>query len=135
MPEKNLTLTQQLALLPVAIPDSVLDFLEDFAAPMALQTEGARNAMDQEYLGTHGEALRAQLEELRKEAGRVLKVEVETAPKDIPNAYICKVTFEQKGTRGIGLILRAKERTIFRAVVSSGEYSDEEVKNLLKNPG
>ncbi len=135
MPEKYLTLQQQLALLPVAIPDSILDFLEDFGAPVVLQTEGARNAIDAEYLGTHGEALKAQLEELRKDAGRVVRVEVESAPKEIPNAYICKLSFEQKGARGVGLILRAKEKTIFRAVVSHADYSEEEIKNLLKNPG
>jgi hypothetical protein len=29
MPDRQLSLNQQIALLPVAIPDSVLDFLED----------------------------------------------------------------------------------------------------------
>src|SRR4051812_6315251 len=107
--EKSLSFSQQLALLPVAIPDCVADFLEDFTQGVPLQTETIRNAFDPEYLLQNGEALRTKLGELRNGAGKVNGVSVEPAGKDIPNAYLIKLVFETAGEKGIGIIVRAKE--------------------------
>ncbi len=132
--EKSLSFNQQLALLPVAIPDCVVDFLEDFSQGVPLQTEAVRNAFDPEYLLQNGEALRTKLDELRKNGGKVTGVAVEPAGKEIPNAYMVKLVFETAGEKGLGVIVRAKERTVFRVVFGQAAYSDEELKGLLKNP-
>ncbi len=134
MADKALSYNQQLALLPVAIPDCIVDFLEDFSSGVPLQAESVRNAFDPEYFNQQGEALRAALGEFRKEVGKVVGVAVEAAGKELPNAYLCKLTFQQAGEKGMGLIVRAKERTVFRVVFGPGPYNAEELRALLKNP-
>ena len=135
MADKALSYQQQLALLPVAIPECIIDFLEDFTSGVPLQAEAVRNAFDPEYLAQQGESVRAALGEFRKEVGKPMAVVVEPAGKEIPNAYFCKMNFERAGEKGMALIVRAKERTIFRVVFGQSGYSVDELKALLqKNP-
>jgi hypothetical protein len=133
MAERILNLNQQIALLPAAIPDTVLDFLEDFNHVAAMSTEAARNAYDADYLKTHTEPLKAELEKLRAEMGALKVLHVEQAGRDIPGGFLLKLSFE-KGTRGIGLLTKLKERTILRVLVQSGDYNDAGLKEMLKNP-
>lgn len=133
MADRNLSIHQQIALLPAAIPDAILDFLEDFAFGTPLQAENSRNALDPEYLKTHGETLRSELEKLRQEAGKLLVLHVDQGGREIPGAFLLKLTFE-KGVRGVGVLTKIKERTILRVLVQPGEYSDADLKNLVRNP-
>lgn len=133
MPDRQLTLNQQIALLPVSIPDSVLDFLEDFNHPKALQTETARSAVDPEYLLAKGEGLRKELEALREEMGLLRALHVDQGGREVPGAFMLRLVFE-KGERGIGLLTKMKERTIFRVLIQPGAYSDAALKELVKNP-
>jgi hypothetical protein len=133
MADRTLTLNQQLALLPVAIPDSVVDFLEDFQNGTALQTDSVRSAFDPDYLKAAGEALKSDLEKLRAEMGKLLQVHVDQFGREIPGAYSLKLTFE-KGVRGVGLLTKLKERTIFRVLFQAGEYDEAALRETLKNP-
>jgi hypothetical protein len=133
MADRLLTLNQQIALLPAAIPDTILDFLEDFSAAAPLQTESVRAAFDPEYLKNKGDPLRAELEQFRQEMGPLRQLQVDQSARDIPGAFLLKLTFD-KGTRGIGLLTKLKERTILRVLILPGEYSEPDLKNLLKNP-
>lgn len=133
MADKQLTLNQQIALIPAAIPDSILDFIEDFNYGTSLQTESVRASFDPEYLMASGESLKAELEALRAEGGKLIKFAVDAAGREIPGAYILQLNFE-KINKGIGLITRIKERTILKVVIQPGEYQDEALKQLLKNP-
>ena len=133
MADRILSLNQQIALLPAAIPDTVLDFLEDFALSTALSTESGLNAFDADYLKGHGEALKGELERLKLEMGELSQLSVDQAGRDIPGGFLLKLTFE-KGERGIGLLTKLKERTILRMLVQGGAYDDGALKELLKNP-
>lgn len=133
MTDRQLTLNQQLALLPVAISDSVLDFLEDFNYATALQTETVQSSLDPEYWKKSGEPLKAELEAVRAEMGKLSGVGVEQGGREVPGAYLLKLTFE-KGVRGIALLTKMKEKTIFRVLVQPGEYNEAALKELAKNP-
>lgn len=132
MADRQLSLNQQLALLPVAIPDTVLDFLEDFNYASALQTETAQASLDPDYLkATPG--LAGELDSLRAQMGKLQAVNVEQCGRDIPGGFLVKLGFE-KGTRGLGLLTKLKEKTILRVLVSAGEYDEAALRELLKNP-
>lgn len=133
MAERILNLNQQIALLPAAIPDTVLDFLEDFNLATALSTEAARNAFDPDYLKAHTETVKADLEKIRAEMGALKVLHVEQAGRDIPGGFLLKLTFE-KGVRGVGLLTKLKERSILRVLMPAGEYSEVTLKEMLKNP-
>ncbi|MGZ3653885.1 MAG: hypothetical protein ACXVB9_22625 [Bdellovibrionota bacterium] len=133
MADRILNLNQQIALLPAAIPDTVLDFLEDFGHATALSTEAARAAYDPEFLKAHTDAVKADLEKLRQDMGKLVQIGVEAAGRDIPGGFILKLTFE-KGPRGVGLLTKLKERTILRVLVPAGEFNEPALKELLKNP-
>lgn len=133
MPDKQLSLNQQLALLPVSIPDSLVDFLEDFNYATALQTDSCRSAFEAEYLKNAGDAIKAELEKLRTELGKVLQIMVDQAGREVPGGYFVKLTFE-KGTRGIGVLTRLKERTILKVVFVEGEYDEAKVREQIRNP-
>lgn len=133
MADKILNLNQQIALLPAAIPDAVLDFLEDFQFASVNSTETARNAYDAEYLMKQGEALKKDLEGLRAEMGKLVQVHVDQAGREIPGGFLLKLEFE-KGPRGVGLLIKMKERTIFRVLLQQGAYDEAALKELLKNP-
>lgn len=133
MAEKTLTLQQQIALLPVAIPDSILDFLEDFQYPTPLQTETSQAAIDAEYLKANLDFLKVELEKIRTEMGKLNTLAVDQMGRDIPGGFALKLTFE-KGVRGIGVLTRMKERTIFKVIFQPGEYNEASLKELLKNP-
>ena len=133
MADRTLNLNQQIALLPAAIPDSVLDFLEDFSYPTPLSTEAGRSAYDPDYLKTGAEALVADLTKLRQEMGALKQIQVDQAGREIPGAFLLKLTFE-KGVRGVGLLTKLKEKTILRALFPAGDYNDAALKELLKNP-
>ena len=134
MSDKRLSLNQQLALMPVAVPDSILDFLEDFNYGSALQTESGRSSLDAEYLKHAEESLRAELEKLRAEQGKLQEVQVDAAGRDIPGGFLVKLSFERGAPRGMGLLTRLKERTIFRVLFSAGAYDEPSLRELLKNP-
>jgi hypothetical protein len=134
MSERILSLNQQIALLPAAIPDTVLDFLEDFSfSAAALTTENGRNAFDPDTLKTSGVAITADLEGLKAEMGKLTELGVEQAGREIPGGFLLKLTFE-KGPRGVGLLTKLKERTIIRVLLAPGEYNEAALKELLKNP-
>ncbi len=133
MADRILNLNQQIALLPAAIPDTVLDFLEDFNIATALSTEAARNAYDPDFLMTHTDKLKGELEKLRADMGALKVLHVEQAGREIPGGFLLKLTFE-KGLRGVGLLTKLKERTILRVLVQPGEYNEPGLKELLKNP-
>lgn len=133
MADRLLSLHQQIALLPAAIPDSILDFLEDFSQPGPLQAENIVNAFDPEYFKKQGETLRADLTKLRGEMGELKELNVEQGGREMPGAYLLKLTFE-KGMRGVGLLTKLKERTILRVLFQSGDYAEAELKSLVRNP-
>jgi hypothetical protein len=133
MPDKQLSLNQQLALMPVAIPDSVIDFLEDFNYGTAIQTDSSRAAFDPEYLKVAGDQLKTDLEKLRTDLGRLRQVQVEQAGRDIPGGFLLRLDFE-KGSRGMGLLTRLKERTILKVIFVEGEYNEAALKDQVKNP-
>ena len=133
MPDKTLSLNQQLALMPVAIPDSVIDFLEDFNYGTAIQTDTSRSAFDPEYLKVAGDQLKADLEKLRTDLGKLKQVQVEQAGRDIPGGFLLRLDFE-KGSRGMGLLTRLKERTILKVIFVEGEYNEAALKDQVKNP-
>jgi hypothetical protein len=131
--EKQLSLNQQIALLPAAIPDSLLDFLEDFLYVTPLQTETSRASFDPEYLKAEEAKLQETLLQLRKDLGALLKISVEAGGRETPGAYLMRLGFE-KGEKGIGAFTRLKERTILKLVFQEGAYDEEGLKGLLKNP-
>jgi len=133
MADRTLNLNQQIALLPAAIPDTVLDFLEDFGLPTPMSTEAGNSAYDADYLKTQGESLKVELEKIRAEMGPLKLLHVEQAGREIPGGFFLKLTFE-KGVRGIGLLTKIKERTILRVLFQPGEYNEAALKELLKNP-
>jgi hypothetical protein len=133
MADRQLSLNQQLALLPVAISDSVLDFIEDFNYGTALQTETVQSSLDPEYWKKSGEALKAELEAMRNEMGKLVAIAVDQGGREIPGAYLLKLTFE-KGLRGMALLTKMKEKTIFRVLIQAGEYNDITLKEIAKNP-
>jgi hypothetical protein len=133
VPDKQLSLNQQLALLPVAVPDSVVDFLEDFNYATALQTDNSRSAFDPDYLKNSGDQLKADLEKWRADLGRLKRLQVEQAGRDIPGGFLLQLDFE-KGSRGVGLLTRLKERTILKVMLVEGEYDETALKEQLKNP-
>ncbi len=133
MAEKVLSLQQQIALLPAAIPDSILDFLEDFQYPTPLQTETMQSAFDPEYLKANADAIKAELEKIRTELGKLVSLNVDQLGRDVPGGFALKLGFE-KGVKGIGLLTRMKERTILRVIFQAGEFNDVTLKELLKNP-
>ena len=132
MAEKQLTLNQQLALMPASIPDSVLDFLEDFQHPAPLQSQSARDAFDQEYLKAEEASLQEKLQTVRKN-GPIISVAVEQSGRETPGGFLVKLGFAQS-TLGIGILTRLKERTILRLLFPEGEYNDATLKDYLKNP-
>lgn len=133
MADRQLSLNQQLALLPVAISDSVLDFLEDFNYGTALQTETVQAALDPEYWKKSGDTLKKDLEALRTEMGKLQTIQVESGGREIPGAYMIKLGFE-KGPKGLALLTKMKEKTIFRVLLQQGEYAEAGLKELAKNP-
>lgn len=133
MAERTLNLNQQIALLPASIPDSVLDFLEDFGHSTPLSTEVGRSAYDPEYLKTSADPLTAELAKIRADMGKLQQVHVEQAGRDIPGGFLLKLTFE-KGVRGVGLLTRLKERTILKVLMPAGDYNEAALKEVLKNP-
>jgi hypothetical protein len=133
MAEKTLTLNQQIALLPAAIPDSILDFLEDFQYATPLQTEAAQSAFDPEYLKASVEPIKGELEKIRTELGKFVTLSVDQLGRDLPGGFALKLGFE-KGVKGIGILTKMKERTIFRVIFQAGEFNEAGLKELLKNP-
>lgn len=133
MAEKQLSLNQQLALMPVAIPDSVVDLLEDFNYSTALQTDSSRLAFDPDYLKISGDSLKLELEKLRTELGALKQVQVDQAGREVPGGFLVRLVFE-KGTRGLGLLTRLKERTILKVVFVDGEYDEAKVREQIRNP-
>jgi hypothetical protein len=133
MTEKQLTLNQQLALMPASIPDSIVDFLEDFNYATALQTDGARSAFDQDYLKNSGDTLKTELEALRSEMGKLTQLKVDAAGREIPGGFMVKLIFE-RGARGLGVLTRLKERTILKLVFVPGDYDENTLKESLRNP-
>jgi hypothetical protein len=133
MAEKTLTLNQQIALLPAAIPDAILDFLEDFQYPTPLQTEAAQSAFDPEYLKVSVEAIKGELEKIRADLGKFVTLSVDQLGRDVPGGFALKLGFE-KGVKGIGILTKMKERTIFRVIFQAGEFNEAGLKELLKNP-
>lgn len=133
MADRTLNLNQQIALLPAAIPDTVLDFLEDFTYPTPLSTDTSRNAYDPDYLKTSGDQIIGELSKLRQEMGPLKVIQVEQAGREIPGGFLLKLTFE-KGVRGVGLLTKLKERTLLRILLPAGDYNETALKELLKNP-
>lgn len=128
-----MTVRQQLSLLPVSIPDTVIDFLEGFTVENFFKSEGVRSAVDAEYLAANESALVEALKDLGNGVESLLEVNVEICTKEIPGAYIIRLDYEST-SRGIGVLVKMKEKTIFKIVFQKGEYNVEELKKLLRNP-
>lgn len=133
MAEKQLTLNQQLALMPAVIPDSIIDFMQDFNYSAVLHNETTLASIDPEYFKNSGDKLKQEIESFRNDAGKIQKVQIDACGRDIPGAFIAKLTTE-KGLRGLGFLTKLKERTILRLLVQVGEFSEEKLKEMLKNP-
>jgi len=132
MAERSLNVNQQIALLPAFIPDSILDFLENFHLPTALSSEQGRGAYDPEFLKSHGEQLKRDIEALCQGAGAFRELKVDPAGKDIPNGYILRLGFEN-GVRGAALLTSARERLIRSVFVQPGTFSEPELREHLKS--
>lgn len=66
MAEKKLNLQQQLALMPTTIPDTVIDFLEDFYdIAESLNGERVKAALVDGYMQASGSTLKKSLRPLR----------------------------------------------------------------------
>jgi hypothetical protein len=133
MAEKQLTLNQQLALMPAAVPDSILDFLEDFHHPSALQNQTARDAFDPDYLKGNESALQEKLNGFRQTHGALQSIHVEQSGREIPGGFLLKLGFASAQV-GVGILTRMKERTILRVLFQEGQYDENALKELLKNP-
>ena len=133
MGERTLNLNQQIALLPAAIHDSILDFLEEFNYPAGLTTEVARAAYDPDYLKTNELAIKEELDRLRAEMGKLIKIQVDAGGREIPGGYLLKLGFE-RGVKGLGLLTKLKERTIFQVVFQRGDFEETSLRDLMKNP-
>ena len=131
MADRILNINQQIALLPAFIPDSVLDFLEDFHLATALQSETARSAYDLDYLKNDGDQLKKDLEAVCKGAGPLKEFQVEVIGKDMPNGFLIRLVFEF-GVRGIALLTNVKERTIRYVYVQPEKYSEPGLRDQLK---
>jgi len=133
MAENNLTLQQQLALLPSAIPDSVIDFIDDFSHPHALQNPTSREAFEPDYLKVTEGQLIADLKKLRDEGGSLESISVEQSGRDVPGGYMVRLGFKNF-SRGIGLLVKLKERTILKVIFAEGEYNADSLLAQMKNP-
>ncbi|MCO5143811.1 MAG: hypothetical protein M9962_12040 [Oligoflexia bacterium] len=133
MAEKRLNIRQQLALLPASIPDTVIDFLEGFTTDHFLKNEGVRSSIDAEYLTANEGSLDSSLKELVQGSGALQELNVEICTKEIPGAYVVRLGFEQK-SKGLGLLIKMKEKTIFQMVFQKEEFNADELKKMLKNP-
>jgi hypothetical protein len=133
MVEKRLTINQQLALLPAAVPDSILDFLEDFNYSAALASETVRSAFDPDALAAQQSQWQKALDGLRSDGGSVLQLTVEAAGRDLPGGYLVKMTLE-KGEAGLAILTRVKERSIQNISVKFGVYDAEALKAWMKKP-
>lgn len=132
MADRILNINQQIALLPSTIPDSILDFLEDFHLSSALQSETARAAYDPEYLKTGGDQLKKDLEILCMGMGPLREIQVEQVGREIPGGFLIRLTFEY-GPRGVGILTTLKERTIRQVIVQPEKYSEPVLRDLLKS--
>ena len=131
MAEKILKLHQMLALQPVAVPDCVLDFLEDFGDANILQRAGVRTSLEPVYLQQSEAALKTELEKIRKDMGAITGVSAEAIGKELPGAYTCKIVFE-KGPRGLGFNVKLKENIISKVVFGAGDFNADELKKALQ---
>jgi hypothetical protein len=80
-----------------------------------------------------GDQVKAELEKMRAELGKLKKVQVEQAGREIPGGFLVRLDFE-KGSRGLGLLTRLKERTILKVIFVEGEYNETALKDQVKNP-
>ena len=131
MAEKRLTISQQIALLPATIPDSILDFIDDFKSGRPLESETAQLSFDPEYLEKQGTELAKQIEALKMEFGSLVEINVEQGGRDVLGGYTIKAKFEN-GIRSIGILTKLKTRTITKVIIR--EYDEEAMKALLKSP-
>ena len=131
--DRQLSLNQQIALLPVAIPDAVLDFLEDFNYGSALQTETSQSSLDPDYWKKNGTQLKGELDKLRQDFGKLVTVQVDQGGREVPGAYFLRLQFE-KAAKGMALLSKMKDKTILRVLVLEGDYDDVKLRELAKNP-
>jgi hypothetical protein len=131
MAEKTLKLHQMLALLPVGVPECVLDFMEDLGEASSLQRASVKASLEPPYLQQNETALKQQMEDFRKDMGSVTQVSGEALGKEFPGAYICKVVFE-KGSRGLGFMVKIKENQISKVAMTLDDYKPEDLKTQLK---
>ncbi len=128
---KQLTLNQQLALMPVSIPETVLDFLEDFNFPNAMHTDVAKESLDTEFWRKSSADIVKQLEAFRAAKGKVISVEISAGGRELSGAFLCKLTCEL-GACGVGLMTRMKEKQIYKIILEAESYSEDSLRNKLK---
>jgi len=119
-----------LALLPVSIPDCILDFLEDFTETNILEKVKAKSSLEPAFLQQNEILIKQQLEALKSNAGSITQVHAEAIGKEMPGAYLCKIVFEN-GIKGIGFNVKLKENVISKIVTMTNDYNVEELKKQL----
>ena len=122
MPEKSLNLNQQLALLPLVIPDGIVDFLEGLLVPNILDKESVNESLEIDYMKSHGTQLRQSLDAMRDGVGAFVKLQVEPMGRKFPGFYWCRLQFE-KAERGLGFLVKPGSTKISKLVVQESEFS------------
>lgn len=131
MAEKSLSLMQQIALLPAGIPDSILDFLEDYQNPeQVFSKESVKASLMPDYFASQQAAIQQQLLAQRNGLGKVTALRVDPA-KDVQQGFVCRLTFGQS-TRGLGFVVHPQEGRIRHVVITAKDYSEEEILGALR---
>lgn len=133
MVERHLKLHQMLALLPVAVPECVLDFLEDLGGDLTpLTRPKVRTSIETSYLQQKDADLKKAIEDFRKDFGEITQVSGEALGKEVPGGYLCKVVFE-KGSRGIGFTVKLRENQIIKIAFTLDDFKPDELKKQLQS--
>lgn len=131
MADKRLNLQQQLALMPATIPDTVIDFLEDFYDEVeSLNGERVKAALVDGYMQGSGSTLKKELEALKVSMGKVHSVDIESINQNSSVAYLCKLS-SNKTFRGIGFIMNMQSHKIEQVLVLNAEYIKEDLQKKL----
>jgi hypothetical protein len=122
---------QQLSLLPVTVPEHILDFLDGLDREEVLNQESFSACLNPEYLTANRQRITQSLLQIKAGLGaNIIGVQVEPYGKEAPNLYWCKLTGES-GTSGIGFSLKSKAGTIMKVEFQETSFNEEELKTKL----
>lgn len=132
MAEKSLSLMQQLALMPDAIPDCIVDFLEDFQqTDSSLVKEAVLHSLTKDLASTALVQLKPLLDTQRAGIGRLMNVKVMPV-EGAPRKFLCHLQFPGS-TRGLGFVLHPSEDKISFVSVWSQEYLEADLLATIKD--